>query len=109
MDMPDEWLRGLRSWADGNDSIQELWLFDSRAAGRSRPESDVDLAVSLMPAIGKHNWAVGNYIAHHGTWKRQLESIVGRHVSLEALEPGSSQDAHVRSTGKLLWARSTEE
>jgi predicted nucleotidyltransferase len=108
MDMPDEWLRGLRSWADGNDSIQELWLFGSRAAGRSRPESDVDLAVSLMPAIGTHNWALGNYIADHSTWKRQLESIVGRHVSLEALEPGSPQDAHVRSTGKLLWARSTQ-
>ena len=109
MDRPDEWLRGLRSWADGNDSIQELWLFGSRAAGGSRPESDVDLAVSLMPAIGTHNWALRNYIADHSTWKWQLESIVGRHVSLEALEPGSPQDAHVRRTGKLLWARSKEE
>src|SRR6266478_1408425 len=105
MDMRDEWLSGLRSWASGNDSIRELWLFGSRAAGRSQPDSDVDVAVSLMPAASNHNWAFGNYIALHSEWKGQLEAIVGRHVSLEAIEPGTKEDAEVRHSGKLLWAR----
>jgi predicted nucleotidyltransferase len=43
MDMRDEWLAGLRSWAVGKDSLRELWLFGSRATGRSRADSDVDL------------------------------------------------------------------
>jgi predicted nucleotidyltransferase len=104
--MPNEWLAGLHQWASGNVNISELWLFGSRAAGRSRPDSDVDLALALMPPTGKHDWAAGNYIALHSEWKRELEAIVGRHVSLEASEPGSDEDAMVRRTGKLLWKRS---
>jgi predicted nucleotidyltransferase len=87
IDMPDEWLIALRTWACNNDSVRELWLFGSRAKGYSRPESDVDLALALMPAKGKHDWAGGAYLACHGEWKRQLEDIVGQHVSLEAIEP----------------------
>src|SRR5437879_1613317 len=105
MDMRDEWLCGLRTWANGNDSIRELWLFGSRATGRSQPDSDIDVAVSLMPAVGNHNWAAGNYFALHRKWKQQLEAIVGRHVSLEGIEPGTKEDAEVRRSGVLLWAR----
>ena len=103
MDMRDEWLCGLRLWASRNDSIRQLWLFGSRATGRSRPDSDVDLAVSLMPPVGNHNWALGNYYALHSGWKQQLEAIVGRHVSLEVIAPGTEEDAEVRRTGVLLW------
>jgi predicted nucleotidyltransferase len=97
MDMESAWLDALRSWASTNDSIRELWLFGSRAKGTSHSESDVDIAVVLMPAVGKHNWALGNYFALQGNWKRQLEAIVGRHVSLEAIEPLSHGDAEVRA------------
>jgi predicted nucleotidyltransferase len=54
--MQDEWLRRLRAWAKANDSVRQLWLFGSRATGRSRPDSDVDLALALMPPKGKHDW-----------------------------------------------------
>ena len=108
MDMRDEWLSAMRSWARENGSIRELWLFGSRAIGCSRPDSDVDVAVSLMPAKGNHDWALGNYFALHGEWKRQLESIVGRHVSLEAIAPNTLEDAEVRRVGKLLWVRNGE-
>jgi predicted nucleotidyltransferase len=103
MDMQHDWLLGLRSWANQNDSVHKLWLFGSRAKGTSNPESDVDIAITLMPTNGKHDWAAGNYVAFHSEWKRELETIVGRHVSLEAIEPGSIEDATVVRT--LLWER----
>jgi hypothetical protein len=40
MDMLDEWLSGLCSWASANGNVRELWLFGSRATGRSRPDSE---------------------------------------------------------------------
>jgi hypothetical protein len=43
--------------------------------------------------------------AFHGDWKQQLEAIVGRHVSLEAIVPDTPEDAEVRRSGSLLWAR----
>ena len=54
MDMRDEWLRDLRSWASKNESVRELWLYGSRARGNSREESDIDLAIALMPPFGEH-------------------------------------------------------
>lgn len=105
MDMRDEWLCGLRLWASRNDSIRQLWLFGSRATGRSRPDSDVDLAVFLVPPVGQDNPALGCYTARGDEWQEQLEEIVGRHVSLEAIEPGTDLDAKVRRCGVLLWSR----
>ena len=105
MDMQDEWLSRLRAWAQANESVRQLWLFGSRATGWSRPDSDVDLALALMPPKGKHNWALGNYFALESEWKQQLEEIVGRHVSLQSLVPGSDLIEIVQSSGVLLWTR----
>jgi predicted nucleotidyltransferase len=105
MDMQDEWLRGLCAWAAANESVRELWLFGSRARGDAREDSDVDLALALMPPPGKHDWALGNYFRFESEWKRELEAIVGRAVSIEPLVPGEDSDARVRREGKRLWAR----
>ena len=105
MDMQEEWLSGLRSWASANGSVRELWLFGSRADGRSRPESDVDIAIALMHATDGTDWALGNYFAIHSDWKRQLQAIVGRHVSLEVIVPDTPEDEAVRRSGSLFWAR----
>lgn len=104
MDMQDEWLRDLRSWASNNGSVRELWLFGSRATGRSRPDSDVDIALALMPATDGTDWALGNYFALHSLWKQELEAIVGRHVSLEAIVPNTPEYEAVRGSGALLWS-----
>jgi len=111
MDMPDDWLRGLRSWASANGHVRELWLFGSRAQGCSRPDSDVDLAVALTPPRGKNDDpAYGAYVAlADEAWKPELEDIVGRHVSLEAIAPdapGPDWDSMVRCFGVRLWGRS---
>jgi predicted nucleotidyltransferase len=105
IDMRDEWLRGLRSWAEANENVRELWLFGSRARGEAREESDVDLALALIPPDGKHNWALGAYFHYESEWKRQLEAIVGRAVSIGPLVPGEKSDARVRREGVLLWTR----
>ena len=103
--IPAEWHRELCGWARKNESVRELWLFGSRAKGTSRPDSDVDLALVLIPPKGKHDWALGNYVALQSDWKCELEAIVGRHVSLEAIVPGTPGFLLVRAAGKLLWSR----
>jgi predicted nucleotidyltransferase len=111
MDMRDEWLRALRSWASANDSVRELWLFGSRAQGGSRQDSDVDLALALMPPTGKTDWALGAYFAAaEDKWKPQLQEIVRRDVDLEVMipdpPPGQSDwNAMVRCFGVRLWSR----
>lgn len=102
----------LRAWAAAHDSIRELWLFGSRAKGTAREDSDVDLALSLAPPAGDHDWALGAYVSLHRKWREELAAIVGRPISFGALNDGRSDDekagamdAEVRGTGICLWAR----
>jgi predicted nucleotidyltransferase len=107
MDLSSECLRGLRSWASANGNVRELWLFGSRAQGFSRHDSDVDLAIALMPQRGTNDDpALGQYFAlADRSWQPELEKIVGRHVSLEAIRPNTFEDAMVRCFGIQLWNR----
>jgi hypothetical protein len=79
--------------------------FPSGAKGLARPESDVDIAIALMPSRGKYDWALGDYAYLKDDWKRQLEAIVGIDVHLYHIEPGTPLDEDARRTGVLLWAR----
>lgn len=100
--LPDEWREAVVAWAQENGNVAELWLFGSRAKGLARPDSDLDLAVQLMPPNGNHDWAFGNYMALGDRWQADLAAIVGRHVSLQAFGPGMEE---VRETAILLWKR----
>jgi hypothetical protein len=63
LDLPDEWRDGLIGWAKRTNAVRKLWLLGSRAKGTSRPDSDVDIAIALMPAKRGHDWALGDYFA----------------------------------------------
>jgi predicted nucleotidyltransferase len=104
--MQDDWLSGLRAWAAKNENIRELWLFGSRARGDAKDHSDVDIALALMPPVGKTDWALGAYFDFESEWKQQLKAIVERDVSIEPLVPGTEDDVRLRrGEGKLIWAR----
>ena len=100
MDMKEQWLSALRAWAYANESVRQLWLFGSRAKGTVPSESDIDIALALMPPDGTHDWALGNYSDLGDTWQRELEAIVGLHVSLEAITPGNRADIQVRQPAR---------
>ena len=36
VDMRNEWISGLRLWAEANGNVRQLWLFGSRARGEAR-------------------------------------------------------------------------
>jgi predicted nucleotidyltransferase len=95
----------LIGWAERNGSVKEMWLFGSRAKGTAREASDVDIGLALMPPVGDHNWALGNYYALDRQWKLELEAIVDRHLSLEPMVPNTDGDAVIRRTGIMLWSR----
>jgi predicted nucleotidyltransferase len=107
IELPEEWRVKIIIWAQETNAVDELWLFGSRAKGTSRLDSDVDIAISLMPAQEGHDWPLGDYLALSPMWQRTLEAIVGRHVSLTAIVPDTPGAAEVRTTGVLLWRRAT--
>lgn len=105
MDLEPERADILRMWAANTASVYELWLFGSRAKGTSTPESDVDLAIVLMPENDDGDWAYADYVQNSGKWKKQLISIVARPVSLEVIECEEPLESEVHATGVRLWKR----
>jgi predicted nucleotidyltransferase len=105
MDLPEISAQKIRNWAASTRAIREVWLFGSRARGLANANSDVDLAIVLAPPDGKTNWSLGDYTALGDAWQRELSSIVGRAVSLEAILPNTDADKEVRGSGIRLWSR----
>lgn len=105
IDFKDEWRSGVIGWVSRTIAINELWLYGARAKGTSQPDSDVDLAVSLMPARAGYDWALNDYLALSPDWQRSLRAIVHKPVNLTAILPGALNDTEVRKTGLLLWGR----
>ena len=68
-------------------------------------DSDLDIAITLTPPNGKHNWAFGEYVALRDKWQAEIETFTDCKVSFGAIEPGTELDIEVRRTGVLLWAR----
>jgi predicted nucleotidyltransferase len=104
---PETWRRPIVAWAKSTRGVDELWLFGSRAKGTSRPGSDVDIAVALVPARGADDWALSDFLAFFSAWRSTLGRIVRVPVSLTAIVPGTPADREVRSTGQIIWKRSS--
>jgi predicted nucleotidyltransferase len=45
MQLPEIWHENIRQWAARTPSVQQVWLFGSRARDEAEPDSDVDLAI----------------------------------------------------------------
>jgi hypothetical protein len=80
MDMQNEWLPALCSWAESNESVHELWLFGSRAKGCSR------LTVMLIllsfsrrreaSTIGRPETISTFTASGSGNWKKSLDATL---------------------------------
>jgi predicted nucleotidyltransferase len=103
-DLPADAVRLIREWAARTDSVREVWLFGSRAKGTSRPDSDIDIGIYLMPPTPTSDWALAAYTANGDDWQQELERLLGRHVSFEAVTTGGRGHKEVQA-GVRLWAR----
>jgi predicted nucleotidyltransferase len=98
MGLSESELLAICQWAFLTPSVREVWLFGSRAKSSHRPDSDIDLAIVLMPPTEGTDWARWNYERFGDGWQRQLGAIIGRRVSLT--EKADETEPSIR-----LWAR----
>ena len=106
MNLPAKDVELIRQWATRTDAVRKVWVFGSRGKGVARPDSDIDIAIYLVPpAAGKTDWALALYHSEQGdAWQRELGTMLGRHVSLEMMIEGHPKEKEVLA-GKQIWTR----
>ena len=106
MDLSIEHIREIVShWAGSHHEITHIFLFGSRARGDSTPESDIDLA--LVVTGDSEETAVTKYFFNQKNWKRELEVIFGRSISMVRVTDNGKPEVQesINKDGVLLYVR----
>lgn len=103
--IPTSAIATLRDWAACQPAIWRVYLFGSRIRGMTkeggpvRPDSDLDMAVELMPEIVD---TFGAWMERVETWREQLALLSPFKVQLEALDAETPNVRRYVEEGGLL-------
>ena len=93
-------------WATSYPEILRIILFGSQARGDSKPNSDVDLAFEVEGISGEE--AYTTYCCEKEKWEMELESILGRHVSMVRKTDNGKPELQesIECDGKVIYEKS---
>jgi hypothetical protein len=93
----------IRAWATANLYISEVWLFGSRAKGSAKPDSDVDLAVTIVGRDGET--PSGIWAGDHKEWAQHLLDATHLTFHIKMHDQAFAPDvfAACREHGRLLY------
>jgi predicted nucleotidyltransferase len=91
MQLSNKQLATIITWAKTIPDVEVVFLRGSRAKGTAKPDSDVDLALSIAGADPLRNLAT--FISHRRAWRAELEAALGLAVVLERARRKPSPDA----------------
>jgi predicted nucleotidyltransferase len=105
MQLTEEQRVAIIAWAKRTPQVQAVMLFGSRCKGTARPDSDVDLALTMTK--GRWERRFKNYRDNVNAWERELTDAVGLTVYVRSLHPalGPEVPAAVKECSIKLWRR----
>jgi predicted nucleotidyltransferase len=105
MQLTDQQRDAIIAWAEKSPEVQAVMLFGSRCKGTARPDSDVDLALSMTK--GRRERRVKNYTDNVGAWEADLTAAVGLTVRVKLGYPalGPEMPSYLAACRIDLWRR----
>jgi predicted nucleotidyltransferase len=105
MQLTAEQVAAIINWAKRTPQVQAVVLIGSRCKGTARPDSDVDLALTMTK--GRWERRFKNYRDNVNAWERELTDAVGLTVYVRSLHPalGPEVPAAVKQCSIKLWRR----
>jgi predicted nucleotidyltransferase len=74
MDLTEQQVRYIQEGAERTGVVETVRLYGSRAKGSARPDSDVDLALTV---------GTGNYVRFANEWQKDLSDVLVLKVKLK--------------------------
>ena len=81
MHLSDKQLAIIISWAKKTPDIRAVFLRGSRAKGTAAPDSDVELALSIVSQDPL--WRLATFLSRRRAWRAELEKSLSLAVQLE--------------------------
>lgn len=91
-------LARIRSWADLQNAIASLWIFETNVGG------SISVAVELRPTRRKHDWAFAEWVAYNDQWRVDLSRLTRTQVRLVAFRDASDRPFDP-ADAQLIWER----
>jgi len=91
MQLTDQQLAIIITWAKKTLEVQAVYLYGGRAKGTAKVDSDVVLALSIKGL--EATWRFAKFISHRRTWRAELEAALGLAVQLERARRDPSPEA----------------
>ena len=72
----------VKEWAINKPLIQKIEFFGSRVKGTERPDSDLDIAIELVPNCDESN-GLATWLHCKDIWEKELQEILPVKVQIE--------------------------
>jgi predicted nucleotidyltransferase len=99
----------LRSWASNEPDLLHVWIYGGHAKGQASPESDLDVAVEVIPGDGETSYDV--FVCSAEEWRSQLTPQVAPHkLDLKLYDTSGRRETVRRAVdehGILVYERAT--
>lgn len=96
-------LEAIAAWASRHDEVRRVWVIGSRARGTAQPESDLDVAIELVPVPDSEE-TMPAWMANAEAWREELQQRVRPKVDLKWVDAdhGSPDTRRAAAEGQLL-------
>lgn len=109
MDLSADQVAAIARWAEGTEGVSAVRLFGSRAKGTARPDSDVDLAITVDPVREGSRILDGytHYFFGRDLWAVELGALTRLPVQVERYDAATHPRVFqfCSACSLLLWQR----
>lgn len=98
----------VAKWARSKPIVMRVYLFGSRVRGDHRPDSDLDIAVELVPDLDESG-GLATWMHEKKEWIEELKALIPLKLQLERYHPVQTPTVvkGIERSSQLIYEKTT--